>query len=109
MRIHNMSRVFSKYQTTYTVSRITVVNGAYGETTSTITHDIQAYIHPDDYKSITYNQQGERLKDRVKIFVKDGVDIQERDEVTYKGKQYRVMGDSDRDIGNYKKLIAELV
>jgi hypothetical protein len=104
-----MSRVFAKYSTTYTVTRITTTNGAYGETTSSVTHDITAYIHPDDYKSISYNQQGERLTDRVKIFVKDGVDILDRDEVTYKGKQYRVMSDSDRDIGNYKKLIGELV
>jgi len=104
-----MSRIFAKYTTDYTVTRFTVTNGAYGETTLSATHTIRAYIHPDDYKSVTYNQQGSRLTDRIKIFVKDGVDILDKDEVTYKGKQYRVMSDSDRDIGNYKKLIAELV
>ena len=104
-----MSRVFAKYETTYTVNRITVTNGAYGETTSLVPHEIRAYIHPDDYQSITYNQQGSRLTDRIKVFVKDGVDIQDKDEVTYKGKQYRVMSDSDRDVGNYKKLIGELI
>ena len=109
MRVHNMSRVFSKYSTDYTVYRITIENGPYGETTSSATHTIKAYIHPDDYKSVTYNQQGSRLTDRVKIFVKDGVDILDEDQVTYKGTQYRVMSDSDRNVGNYKKLIAELI
>ena len=104
-----MSRTFAKYTADYTITRITVTNGAYGETTVSVTHSIKAYIHSDDYQSITYNQQGERLTDRVKIFVKVGVDIEDRDEVTYDGKQYRVKSDSSRIVGNYKKLIGELV
>jgi hypothetical protein len=109
MRIHNMARVFAKYEADYTHYRFTIVNGPAGETKAEASATIRAYIHPDDYKAVTYNQQGDRLEDRVKIFVKNGVDIIDDDEIVYQGKRYRVMRDSARIVGNYKKLIAELV
>jgi hypothetical protein len=110
MRIHNMARVFAKYEADYTLYRFTIVNGPAGETkTELLPATIRAYIHPDDYKAVTYNQQGDRLEDRVKIFVRNGVDIIDDDEVIYQSKRYRVMRDSARIVGNYKKLIAELV
>ena len=109
MRIHNMSRVFAKYEADYIRYRPTVTNGPTGQTTIWANDDIRAYIHPDDYKTVTYNNQGDRLEERVKIFVKIGVDIQADDEVEYLSKRYRVMRDTGRIVGNYKKLIAELV
>jgi len=109
MRVHNMSRVFAKYEADYTRYRPTVTNTATGQTTTFASATICAYIHPDDYKAITYNQQGQRLEERVKIFVKNDVDIQDNDEVEYSSKRYRIMRDTNRVVGNYKKLIAELV
>lgn len=109
MRVHNMARVFAKYEADYIRYRSTIVNGPAGETKTELPPvAIRAYIHPDDYKAVTYNQQGDRLEEHVKIFVKTGVDIVDDDEVTYQGKRYRVMRDSARIVGNYKKLIAEL-
>jgi hypothetical protein len=109
MRVHNIARVFAKYEADYTRYRITITNGPAGETRVEASSTIRAYIHPDDYKAVTYSQQGDRLEERVKIFVKSGVDIADYDEVVYQSKRYRVMRDSARIVGNYKKLIAELV
>jgi hypothetical protein len=110
MTIHDMSGVFAEYEADYTRYRFTIVNGPAGETKTELPPaTIRAYIHPDDYNTITYSQQGDRLEDRVKIFVKTGVDIADYDEVVYQSKRYRVMRDSARIVGNYKKLIAELV
>lgn len=104
-----MARVFAKYEADYTRYRPTITPGPSGQTTTWAEDDIRAYIHPDDYKTVTYNQQGDRMEERVKIFVKNGVDIKDSDEVEYQGKRYRVMRDAPRIVGNYKKLIAELV
>ena len=110
MKIHNMAKVFAKYEADYKRYRYTITDGAKGQTRTLSSElTIRAYIHPDDYKTITYNQQGDRLEERVKIFVKTGVDIIDYDEVVYQNKRYRVMRDSARTVGNYKKLIAELV
>ena len=109
MKIHNMSRVFAKYEADYTRYRITVTNTAAGQTKVEASATIRAYIHPDDFKTVTYNGQGDRLEERIKVFVKEGIDIIDGDEVIYQSKRYRVMRDSDRIVGNYKKLTGDLV
>lgn len=105
----NLARVLKKFESDYTRYRPTLTNTASGQTIVWSSATIRAYIHPDDYKTTTYNGQGDRLEERVKIFIKLGVDIQNDDEVSYLGKRYRVMRDTKRVVGNYNKLIAELV
>lgn len=105
----DVSEAFEEFIQSYSRTRYTIVNSYNGEQKVASTATIRAYIHPDDYKAIQYNGQGQRLEERVKIFCKVGTDLEANDEVTYFGKTYKVNKEAPRFVGSYIKLIAELV
>lgn len=93
----------------YTRTRFTISNTYQGEVRTPTTDTISLYVHPDDYEKNMYDAQGQRIEFRIKIFCDLTTDIIVNDEVTYNGNQYKVIGDNYKKVGNYKKLIAELV
>lgn len=105
----DVSEVYQDLMQTYTRTRYTIVNTYDGEVKTPSTLEIQAYIHPDDYKKDVYNNQGQRIEDRIKIFCDLTTDIDTNDEVTYQGKNFKVDGNNYKIVGNYKKLLGVLV
>ena len=71
---------------------------------------IDCYIHPasdQDLKSVT--RDGYYPEDMIKIFADVDADILLDDQVAYRGKNYRVMKDNIKVVGDYAKFFAELL
>jgi hypothetical protein len=100
---------FIEFMQSYTRTRYTITNTYEGEVRVAATTSITAYIHPDDYEKEVYNAQGQRIEERVKIFTFLDADISVNDEVEYVSRTYKVIADNTKQVGGYKKLLAELV
>ena len=109
--IKQMDKVFKKYEEDYTFTRYTKTNVAGNQVKTPQTPAvIRCYIHPvSDGEAITYDGRTYRIEEQVKIFGNINVDIIPDDEVVYGSNTYRVIKDSSRTVGNYKKLIAGLI
>lgn len=105
----DLHEAYGEFLQTYTRTRYVITNTFDGEVRVGTDLDIIAYIHPDDYEKQVYNEQAQRYEERIKIFVDLNVDITVGDEVVYFGRKYKVVADSAKVVGNYKKLLAELV
>ena len=71
---------------------------------------INCYIHPatdQDLKSVV--RDGYFPEDMIKIFASVDADILQDDRVSYRSKNYRVMKDNIKIVGDYSKFFAELV
>lgn len=105
----DLNEAFGEFLESYVRTRYEISNTFNGETRVPTDLDIVAYIHPDDYEKEVYNAQGQRIEERVKIFTDLSTDITVNDEVTYFDRNYKVIADNSKRVGNYKKLLAELV
>ena len=71
---------------------------------------IFCYIHPAtdaDLRSV--DREGYHVEDIVKIFADVDADILKDDQVSYSGKNYRVMKDNIKKVGDYSKYFAGLL
>lgn len=105
----DLHEAYGEFLETYTRTRYAIVNTFDGEQRVGTNLDIIAYIHPDDYEKQVYNEQGQRVEERIKIFCDLNTDVTVNDEVAYFGRVFKVVADNAKVVGNYKKLLAELV
>lgn len=105
----DVTDAFEEFLETYSGTRFVVENTYAGETRVETPFEFEAYIHPDDYKKDTYNAQGVRLEDRIKIFCDVTTDLLNDDEVEYQGRNFKVNALNKKIVGNFQKLTAELV
>lgn len=112
MRSVNMYGVIKSFSQLETFTRYAVTVNAKGveNRTPLPTFQILCYIHPatdKDLKEIP--REGYYTSNMIKIFSAIDADVIQDDEVTYQGKQYRVMKDNIKVVGNYIKYFAELL
>lgn len=105
----DVTDAFIDFMEDYSRVRYTIENTFEGEKRVGTSATISAYIHPDDYEKDVYNQQGQRLEDRIKIFCFLDADIKVNDEIDYEGETYKVTSNNVKRVGSYKKLLAEMV
>ena len=105
----DMSEAYAEFLETYAGTRYALSNTFSGESKVGTPIEIIAYIHPDDYKKDTYNAQGVRLEDRIKIFCSVDTDLINDDEIVYQGSIFKVNALNKKIVGNYRKFTAEFV
>ena len=104
--------VITEFSQDFTFTRFTKIINNLGreELTPEAPTVIFCYIHPASDKEIRdVSREGYHVEDMVKIFASVDADILIDDQVSYRSKNYRVMKDNIKIVGDYSKFFAELV
>jgi hypothetical protein len=104
--------VITEFAQDFTFTRFTKTINSLGREVLTpeVPTVINCYIHPatdQDLKSVS--RDGYFPEDTVKIFAEIDADILQDDHVSYRNRNYRVMKDNFKIVGDYSKFFAELV